>query len=118
MQPIPEAVAWSLRADAWAQKPDEPGEQSSGGALSRWSDVAATGVPALPADDAICQTRPSAVGAPYRALTSFASGWWMTMASVDCSGWSWNSSESSTPIRPGSRRSAILARSSRLGQAP
>lgn len=53
-----------------------------------------------------------------RALKYFASGWWMTMASVDCSGWSWNSSESWTPMRSGSSSSAILARSSRSGQAP
>ena len=26
MQPIPEAVAWSLRADAWAQSPETPSE--------------------------------------------------------------------------------------------
>src|SRR5437899_485479 len=41
----------------------------------------------------------------------------MTMASVDCSGCSWNSSLSCTPIRSGSRSSAILARSSRFGLA-
>ena len=35
-------------------------------------------------------------------LKYFASGWWATMAEVDCSGSSWNSSVSSTPIRSGS----------------
>ena len=59
-----------------------------------------------------------ACGRAHRALKYFASGWWMTIASVDCSGWSWNSSDSWTPIRSGSSSSAILARSSRSGQAP
>ncbi len=54
----------------------------------------------------------------YRALKYLASGWWITIASVDCSGCSWNSSESTTPIRSGFSRSAILARSSSSGQAP
>ena len=36
-----------------------------------------------------------------RALKYLASGWWTTMASVDCSGCSWNSSVSLTPIRSG-----------------
>ena len=48
MQPIPEAVAWAERADAWASTPDE----GQGGELerSRWSDAAATGRTALPED--------------------------------------------------------------------
>ncbi|MFC3534280.1 hypothetical protein [Couchioplanes azureus] len=50
MQPIPEAVAWSLRAEAWAQNEDQAVERSSSGTVSRWSDVAATGRPAIPAD--------------------------------------------------------------------
>jgi DNA-binding GntR family transcriptional regulator len=53
----------------------------------------------------------------YLALKYEASGWWTTMASVDCSGSSWNSSDSTTPIRSGSRIAAIWARSSRSGQA-
>ncbi|AGZ46816.1 hypothetical protein [Actinoplanes friuliensis] len=58
MQPIPEAVAWSLRADAWAQQnPETPSEQS--GTLSRWSDVAATGRPALPAEGVGWRTQTS-----------------------------------------------------------
>lgn len=61
---------------------------------------------------------PGTRGGRQRALKYFASGWWMTIASVDCSGWSWNSSDSFTPIRSGSRSSAIFARSSRSGQAP
>src|SRR5699024_6563463 len=51
-------------------------------------------------------------------LKYLASGWWATIASVDCSGWSWNSSDSLTPIRSASSRSTILARSSRFGHAP
>ena len=35
------------------------------------------------------------------ALKYLASGWWTTIADVDCSGCSWNSSDSSTPIRLG-----------------
>ena len=51
------------------------------------------------------------------ALKYFASGWWTMKASVDCSGCSCSSSESSTPIRPGSSRSTSVARSARSGQA-
>ena len=50
MQPIPEAVAWSLRAEAWAQNEDQAVERSGSGTVSRWSDVAATGRPPVPAD--------------------------------------------------------------------
>ncbi|UQU65009.1 hypothetical protein COUCH_01205 [Couchioplanes caeruleus] len=50
MQPIPEAVAWSLRAEAWAQNEDQAVERSGSGTVSRWSDVAATGRPPIPAD--------------------------------------------------------------------
>ncbi len=49
MQPIPEAVAWAERADAWAQRPPE-GEQGGRLQRSRWSEVASTGRPAFPAD--------------------------------------------------------------------
>ena len=52
-----------------------------------------------------------------RALKYLASGWWTMMAEVDCSGWSWNSSESSTPMRSGRRSSNSLVCSSRSGQA-
>lgn len=38
----------------------------------------------------------------HRAAKYFASGWCATSADVDCSGCNWNSSDSSTPIRPGS----------------
>ena len=48
MQPIPEAVAWAERADAWATRPDE--NDGRGQELSRWSDSAAEGRPAFPAD--------------------------------------------------------------------
>ena len=39
---------------------------------------------------------------PQFALKYLACGWWTTSASVDCSGWSCNSSDSSTPMREGS----------------
>ena len=52
-----------------------------------------------------------------QTLKYFASGWCRTMASVDCSGCSCISSDSSTPIRDGSSRRTILARSARSGQA-
>ena len=55
--------------------------------------------------------------APHPALKYLASGWWAMIASVDCSGCSWNSSDSSTPIRSGFSSSTIFARSSRSGQA-
>src|SRR6185437_320707 len=50
-------------------------------------------------------------------LKYFASGWWTTMASVDCSGCNYISSDSSTPILDGSSSRTILARSARSGQA-
>ena len=50
-------------------------------------------------------------------LKYLAAGWWTTMASVDCSGCSCISSESSTPIRSGCSSRAIFARSARSGQA-
>ena len=53
----------------------------------------------------------------YLALKYAASGWWAMIASVDCSGSSWNSSDKLTPIRPASSRSTTLARSSRSGHA-
>ena len=52
-----------------------------------------------------------------QTLKYFASGWWTTIASVDCSGCSCISSDSSTPIRAGSSSRATLARSARSGQA-
>ena len=36
-----------------------------------------------------------------RTLKYLASGWWVIRAVVDCSGWSWNSSERVTPMRSG-----------------
>ncbi len=76
MQPIPEAVAWSLRADAWAQSPETPGEQS--GTVSRWSDVAAAGRPALPAEGVGWRTqtsewRSTAESARWRQTTEWRS---------------------------------------------
>lgn len=52
------------------------------------------------------------------ALKYFASGCSRTNASVDCSGCSCNSSDSTTPMRSASSRSTSLARSSNSGQAP
>src|SRR5439155_14347227 len=52
-----------------------------------------------------------------QTLKYFASGWWTTIVSVDCSGCSCISSDSSTPIRDGSSRRTTLARSARSGQA-
>src|SRR5687767_654269 len=54
---------------------------------------------------------------PHLALKYDASGWWTTMASVACSGCSWNSSDSSTPMRAASSRSTIFALSSSSGHA-
>src|SRR6267142_7141952 len=42
---------------------------------------------------------------PQSTEKYFASGWWTMIAEVDCSGSSWNSSVSSTPIRAGSSNS-------------
>ncbi|GAA2495077.1 hypothetical protein Ahu01nite_032290 [Winogradskya humida] len=68
MQPIPEAIAWSLRAEAWAQNEDQAVERSSSGTVSRWSDVAATGRPPVPADGVGWRTST----AEWRATTESA----------------------------------------------
>ncbi len=69
---------------------------------------------------------PCGTGCPWRLidldrgqvmLKYLASGWCRMMADVDCSGSSWNSSESSTPIRSGSKSAKSLAWSSRFGHA-
>ena len=52
-----------------------------------------------------------------QATKYFACGWWQMMAVVDCSGWSWNPSLTSTPMRSAPSRSTTLALSSSLGQA-
>ena len=45
LEPSPEAVAWSLRADQWAQQPNLPERQQGqwDGQVSRWSEVVPTG---------------------------------------------------------------------------
>lgn len=50
MEPIPDAVAWAVRADAWSQRPNSAVEPSSvlEAPTNRWSEVAATGRPAFP----------------------------------------------------------------------
>ncbi|SLH04932.1 Uncharacterised protein [Mycobacteroides abscessus subsp. abscessus] len=67
-----------------------------------------------PAHNAVAALPPPAV----HALKYLASGCRSTNASVDCSGCSCSSSESTTPIRSASSRSTSLARSSRSGHAP
>lgn len=47
----------------------------------------------------------------------FACGWWTISALVDCSGTSWNSSDSSTPMRAGSSSSNSCTWPSRSGHA-
>jgi probable F420-dependent oxidoreductase len=64
--------------------------------------------------------RAAAVGSPMgrqRMTKYFASGWWQTIADVDCSGSSWNSSVSVTPMRSSSSSSATCCWSSRSGHA-
>jgi hypothetical protein len=48
LEPIPEAVEWAQRADAWAQRQPE-GDQGGQVERTRWNEVA-TGRPAFPAD--------------------------------------------------------------------
>ena len=62
------------------------------------------------------QPESSAAG-PAQTEKYFASGWWKTNASVDCSGCSCSSSLSSTPIRSGRSSRATLRRSSMAGHA-
>ena len=63
------------------------------------------------------QPESSAAG-PAQTEKYFASGWWKTNASVDCSGCSCSSSDSTTPMRSGSSRSTTTLRDSRSGHAP
>ena len=51
------------------------------------------------------------------ATKYFASGWWQMMASVVCSGCSWNPSLTVTPMRSPPSSSTTLALSVRSGQA-
>ena len=50
LEPIPDAVAWAQRADAWAQQPatEQAGEWEQ--PASRWSEVVPTNRPGLPAE--------------------------------------------------------------------
>jgi hypothetical protein len=50
LEPIPEAVAWAERADAWAQQPAAEQDGQWEQPVSRWSDVVPTGRPGYPAD--------------------------------------------------------------------
>ena len=52
-----------------------------------------------------------------QATKYLALGWWQMMAVVDCSGWSWNPSLTSTPMRSASSIRTTVALSSRSGQA-
>jgi hypothetical protein len=52
-----------------------------------------------------------------QAMKYLAFGWWQMMAVVDCSGWSWNPSLTSTPMRSAPSSWTTLALSSRAGQA-
>ena len=61
----------------------------------------------------------AAARAPARshATKYLASGWWQMMASVVCSGFSWNPSLTVTPMRSPPSSSTTLALSARSGQA-
>ena len=59
--------------------------------------------------------RPGPAG-PH-ATKYLASGWWQMMASVVCSGFSWNPSVTVTPMRSPPSSSTTLALSVRSGQA-
>jgi hypothetical protein len=57
-------------------------------------------------------------GQPVGQATKYlAWGWWQMMAVVDCSGWSWKPSLTSTPMRSAPSSSTTLALSSSRGQA-
>ena len=66
---------------------------------------------------ALAALRRAKLGRPAHTLKYFASGWWNTNASVDCSGCSCSSSDSSTPIRSGFEQLTTLRRSSMSGHA-
>ncbi|WP_369819718.1 hypothetical protein, partial [Actinoplanes sp. TFC3] len=104
MQPIPEAIAWSLRAEAWAQNEDQAVERSSSGTVSRWSDVAATGRPPVPADGVGWRTstaewRSTTDAAHWRQTTEWRSasgshGWRQTTEAWQANG------EDDVPLPP------------------
>src|SRR5262245_8644429 len=71
--------------------------------------------PVVPGQDGPAEE--AGVGHRRQTMKYLASGWWTTMADVDCSGWSWNSSDTVTPMRPISSSSATFTWSSRSGQA-
>jgi hypothetical protein len=85
MQPIPEAVTWAERADAWSQRPAAPETPSGWQEPSRWSEVAATGRPAFPPEGVgwrseTAEWRSSTETARWRTTTEWrssegTSGW-------------------------------------------
>ena len=102
---LPTSASWSCRAPGPADARDQAGlDRRTRPARCRRASVHVE-------QDGGGQTA-------HLALKYVASGWCSTSASVDCSGCSWNSSESFTPMRSGSSSSTSLARSSRSGQAP
>ncbi|WP_412738202.1 hypothetical protein [Krasilnikovia sp. MM14-A1259] len=50
MEPIPEAVDWSRRADQWAQQANLPAQNDQWQSVSRWSEVVPTTRSGYPAD--------------------------------------------------------------------
>jgi len=118
MEPSPEALAWQRRADAWAQQA-EPEQSQAVEPVSRWSEVASTGRPALPADGVGWRSETAewrATGARWRQTTEWRSttgshGWRSTTEA-------WRTDGSSQFVPPATTPTAQPAISSTAWSAP
>ena len=118
MEPSAEALAWQRRADAWAQQA-EPEQSQAVEPVSRWSEVAATGRPAFPADGVGWRTETAewrATGARWRQTTEWRSttgshGWRSTTEA-------WQTGGSSDAVPPATTPTAQPAISSTAWPTP
>jgi hypothetical protein len=116
MEPIPDAVAWSAKADAWSQRspasPDSTGRWDE--PANRWSEVAATERPAFPPEGVgwrseTAEWRSSTDTATWRTTTEWRStegnsGWRSTTEAWQTGG---NSEGARPPVEPQTRQPAI-----------
>ncbi len=114
MAPIPDAVAWSERADAWSQRSAAPETSAPWEEPpSRWSDVAATGRPAFPPEGVgwrseTAEWRSATETARWRTTTEWrssegTSGWRSTTEAWQTSG----NRDGRRPTEPPTRQPAI-----------
>jgi hypothetical protein len=115
MEPIPDAVVWAERADAWSQRPtpapEAPGTWEE--PASRWSEVAATGRPAFPPEGVgwrseTAEWRSSTETARWRTTTEWrssegTSGWRSTTEAWQTGG----NRDGQRPVETPTRQPAI-----------